>query len=137
MLGTRKVIDAGVLLHHRCIFLAVQRGGQQRCNTAPVLIGRVDVVDLGHELFGDMGKHAAALAGQRIGQFHVGIREDVGRIEKVQERVCVPGCLTEAQVETAPRRAADLRYDPVIRLAALLVLVEAHVDECAQRASGL
>ena len=49
----------------------------------------------------------------------------------------VPGCLSEAQVETAPRRAADLRDDPVIRLAVLLVLVESHVDERAQRASRL
>ena len=78
-----------------------------------------------------MGEHAAALAGQRVGQFHIGIRKDIRGIEEVQKRMGVPGCLAEAQVETAPRGAADLGDDPVIRLAILLVLVEAHVDECA------
>ena len=72
------------------------------------------------------------LAQDRIRLDPVGVGEHVGGIEDVEEFLGIARGLSEAVIERAPARAADFVDHAVIDDAALLVLVEAFVEELPQ-----
>ena len=136
VLPARERVDAHVV-HQRRVGRPVDGGVDERRRPPPVLVGRVRVEHL---------RHVAGLDGREQPVLHVrlgvvlrdvGEREDVARVELVQERVPVARRLGEAVVEAAAPAAGDVRHDAVERAAGPLVAVVAVVEERAQEAPAL
>ena len=82
MRDTRDEVDAH-LGRDRHIALAVGRRVDERGATRPILIGRVDVEDLRHDVLGACAvEQAGGDSGARIGLRIVGEGKDVGRVEE-------------------------------------------------------
>ena len=76
-------------------------------------------------------------AGFRIGFRTIGKRKEIDRVQNVEELQRVARRLAESMVERAAAGAADLIEDAVEHAAALLVFVEALIEEMAQETAAL
>ena len=136
VLGPGKGVDPRRLCDRR-VFAGVDRGVDERCRPPPVLVGRVRIEDLRVVLGLLEGEDAVVRPGLEVGLRKVGKREDVSRVEEVDEGVGVARRLGEAMVEAAAAASRDVSDDAIEHLAAGLVLVEAVEQERPEESSAL
>ena len=122
--------------------LGVRRAGRSVCTSDPARLKYSELVSRWKN-FGTVFVRSARAsrpsidAGFRIGLRTVGEREHVHRIQDVEVLQLIARLLAEAVIERPAAGAAHLIEHAVEHLAALLVFVEALVDEVAQEPAGL
>src|SRR5262249_32131420 len=118
--------------------LAGGAGVQQRGRLVPVLVRRVDVEDLGTRAAGETATQpAVGLPGDRVGHDVPGEGEPDLRVQPVAMLANRATRLRETMIERSPARPGQEIQQPVEDDGAVLVLVEAEMDEVAQEAGGL